>query len=116
MMAMVETSSQQVLAANKALEEARAEFNLKITELQQENQYLKEVHKKMQYDPCNPEIEEKEPDEEVMEPRNRKLRWQRQWRIHTVWRGWLYLSTVPLRAMRLGRRTWRIGKLRFWLR
>ena len=56
MMAMVETSAQQVLAANKALEEARAEFTVKITELQQENQYLKEAQKKMQYDPCNPEI------------------------------------------------------------
>ena len=34
MMAMVEASSQQVLAANKALEEARAEFTSKIVELQ----------------------------------------------------------------------------------
>ena len=72
MMAMVEASSQQVLAANKALEEARAEFTLKIAELQQENQYLKEVQKKMQYDPCNPEIEENELDEEVMEPPKQK--------------------------------------------
>ena len=71
-MAMVEASSQQVLAANKALEEARAEFNLKITELQQENQYLKKVQKKMQYDPCNPEIEENELDKEVMEPPKQK--------------------------------------------
>ena len=47
MMAMVEASSQPVLVANKALEEARAEFTLKITELQRENQYLKEVQKKM---------------------------------------------------------------------
>ena len=34
MMAMVETSAQQVLAANRALEEARAEFTTKIAELQ----------------------------------------------------------------------------------
>ena len=46
MMATVETSAQQVLAANKALEEARAEFTAKIAELQLENQYLKETHKK----------------------------------------------------------------------
>ena len=34
MMAMVETSAQQVIAANGALEEARAEFTAKIAELQ----------------------------------------------------------------------------------
>ena len=34
MMAMVETSAQQVIAVNKALEEARAEFTVKIVELQ----------------------------------------------------------------------------------
>ena len=33
MMAMVEASAQQVIAANRALEEARAEFTMKITEL-----------------------------------------------------------------------------------
>ena len=37
MMAMVEASAQQVVAANRALEEARAEFTAKIAELQQEN-------------------------------------------------------------------------------
>ena len=57
-----------MLAANRALEEARAEFALKIAELQRENQYLKETQKKMQYDPCNPKIEENELDDEVMEP------------------------------------------------
>ena len=34
MMSMVETSAQQVIATNKALEEARAEFTAKIAELQ----------------------------------------------------------------------------------
>ena len=34
MMAMMETSAQQVLAANRTLEEARAEFASKIAELQ----------------------------------------------------------------------------------
>ena len=34
MMAMVETSAQQVLVANRVLEEARAKFTTKITELQ----------------------------------------------------------------------------------
>ena len=47
MMAMVKTSAQQVLAANKVLEEARAEFTSKIAKLQQEHQYLKETQKKM---------------------------------------------------------------------
>ena len=47
MMTIVKASSQQVLAENKVLEEARTEFTLKIAELQQENQYLKEVQKKM---------------------------------------------------------------------
>ena len=47
MMAMVETSAKQVITENKASGEARAEFTAKITELQQENQYLKEAQKKM---------------------------------------------------------------------
>ena len=47
MMAMVETSAQQVLATNQALEKARAEFTTKIVEIQQENQYLKEAQKTM---------------------------------------------------------------------
>ena len=58
MMAMVEASAQQAEAANRALEETQAELTAKITELQRENQFLKETQKKMQYDPCNPEIEE----------------------------------------------------------
>ena len=37
MMAMVEASAQQVVAANRALEEARAEFTTKVAKLQQEN-------------------------------------------------------------------------------
>ena len=61
-MAMVETSAQQVAVVNKALEETQAELTTKITELQQENQYLKDAQRKMQYDPWNPEI-----DEEVLE-------------------------------------------------
>ena len=72
MMVMVETSTQQVIAINRVLEEARAEFTVKIAELQQENQYLKEAQKKMQYDPCNPEIKENEIDDEVMEPSKQK--------------------------------------------
>ena len=72
MMATMETSTQQVIAANRALEEARVEFTAKIAELQQENQYMKETQKKMQYDPCNPEIEENEMDDEVMEPQKQK--------------------------------------------
>ena len=53
---MVETSAQQAAAANRALEETRVELTAKIAELQQENQYLKYAQRKMQYDPCNPEI------------------------------------------------------------
>ena len=60
MLAKVEISAKQVLAANRALDEARAEFATKILELQQESQYLKETQKKMQYNPCNLEIEENE--------------------------------------------------------
>ena len=58
MMAMVEASAQQVVAANRALVEARAEFTTEVAKLQQENQYLKEAQRKMQYNPCNPDIEE----------------------------------------------------------
>ena len=54
MMAMVETSAQQVAATNRALEESRAKLTARITELQQENQFLKETERKMKYDPCNP--------------------------------------------------------------
>ena len=54
------------------MEEARDEFTTKIAELQQENQYLKVTQKKMQYDPCNLEIEENEMDDEVMEPSKQK--------------------------------------------
>ena len=43
MMAMVEAFAQQAAAANKALEETRAELTAKIAELQQENQYLKDA-------------------------------------------------------------------------
>ena len=63
MMVMVEASEQQAAAASKALEETRAELITKISELQQENQLLKDAQRKMQYDPCNPEIEENEIDE-----------------------------------------------------
>ena len=54
------------------MEEARAKFTAKIAELQQENQYLKEAQKKMQYDPCNLEIEENELVDEVIEPPKQK--------------------------------------------
>ena len=63
MIAMMEASTQQVVAANPTLEEIKeiqVELNAKIIELQQENQFLRETQKKMQYDPCNPEIEENE--------------------------------------------------------
>ena len=72
MMAMVETSAQQVVAANRAFEETRAELTAEIAELQQENQYLKDAQRKMQYEPCNSEIEENEIDEEVLEQLKQK--------------------------------------------
>ena len=53
---VVETSVQQATTANKALEESRVELTAKIAELQQENQYLKDAQRKIQYDPCNPDI------------------------------------------------------------
>ena len=69
---MVEASTQQAATATRALEETRAKLTAKITELQRENQYLKEVQRKMQYDPCNPEIKENEVDEEVLEQPTQK--------------------------------------------
>ena len=72
MMAMVEASAQQAAVASRALEETQAELITKITELQRENQFLKEAQRKMQYDPCNPEIEENEIDEEVLEQLKQK--------------------------------------------
>ena len=73
MMAMVETSAQQAATTNKVLEETRVELTTKIVELQQENRYLKNAQRKMQYDPCNPEIEQNEIDEEVLEQPKQKL-------------------------------------------
>ena len=72
MMAMVEASAQQAAAVNRALKETRAELTAKIIELQQENQYLKDSQRKMQYDPCNPDIEENEIDQEVLEQPKQK--------------------------------------------
>ena len=72
MMALVKASGQQAAAASRALEETRAELIAKITELQRENQYLKDAQRKMQYDPCNPEIKENEIDEEVLEQPKQK--------------------------------------------
>ena len=72
MMAMVEASVQQTVAANRALEETQVELTAKITKLQQENQYLRDSQRKMQYDPCNPEIEENGIDEEVLEQPKQK--------------------------------------------
>ena len=69
MIAMVEASTQQAAAANWALEETWAELTTRITELQRKNQFLKETQRKMQYNPCNPEIEENEMDEEVHRPK-----------------------------------------------
>ena len=43
MMAMVEASTQQAAATNRALEETRAELTTRIVELQRENQFLKEA-------------------------------------------------------------------------
>ena len=65
MMVMVEASTQQAAVVNQALKETRAELTAKITKLQRENQFLKETQRKMQYDPCNPKIEENEMDEEA---------------------------------------------------
>ena len=67
-MAMVEASTQQATAVSRALEENRAKLTAKITELQWSNQFLKEAQGKMQYNPCNMEIEENEMDEEVYRP------------------------------------------------
>ena len=67
MMAMVEASTQQAVAASRALEETRIDLTTKIIELQRENQFSKEAQRKIQYNPCNPEIEENEIDEEVLE-------------------------------------------------
>ena len=72
MMAMVEASAQQAAAASRALEETQVELTAKITKLQQENQFLKEAQRKMQYDPCNPEIEGNEMDDEVLEEPKQK--------------------------------------------
>lgn len=64
MMALVEVLGQQVIVANKALEEARAELNSKIMELRKENQVLREVQKGA-YDPFNPEMEQNELNNKV---------------------------------------------------
>ena len=72
MMAMVEASMQHTVATSRALEETRAKLTAKITELQQENQFLKEAQRKMQYDLCNLEREENEIDEEVLEQPKQK--------------------------------------------
>ena len=72
MMAMVEASAQQAAAASRALEETRAELTAKIPELQQENQFLNDAQRKMQYDPRNPEIKDNEIDEEVLEQSKQK--------------------------------------------
>ena len=53
-MALVEVSTQQAMATNKTLKEAKAKLNTKIVALQQENQVLREA----QNDPVNPEMEE----------------------------------------------------------
>ena len=68
---MMEASAQQAKAANLALEEMKetqAKLTARINELQWENQFLNEMERKMQYDPCNPEIKENEVDEEVHRP------------------------------------------------
>ena len=73
-MAIVDAYTQQAAAASRALEETWAELTTKITELQRENQFLKDAQRKMQYDPCNPEIEKNEMDDEVMElPKQKTL-------------------------------------------
>ena len=72
MMAMVEASAQQAVAVSRALEETQAEQTAKILELKRKNQFLKDAQRKMQYNPCNPEIEENEIDEEVLEQPKQK--------------------------------------------
>ena len=42
-MAMVEASAQQAAVASRALKETRAKLTAKISELQRENQFLKEA-------------------------------------------------------------------------
>ena len=56
------------------MKKAQAELTTRITELQQENQFLRETKKKMQYDPCNPKIEENEIYEEVYRPKAKQPR------------------------------------------
>ena len=72
MKTMVETSARQAATVNRALEETRAKLTAKIAELQQENKYMKDAQRKMQYDPYNPKIEENEIDEEVLEQTKQK--------------------------------------------
>ena len=43
MMAMVEASAQQAAGGSRALKETRVELTAKITELQRENQFLKDA-------------------------------------------------------------------------
>ena len=71
MMMMVEASAQQAAEVDRALEETRAELTTRITELQQENQFLKETQRKMQYDHYNLEIEENKEKEE--QPKQKTL-------------------------------------------
>ena len=66
----MEASTQQAIAVSRALEETQADLTKKITELQRENQYLKDAQRKMQYDPYNLEIEEMR---KFWSNRNRKL-------------------------------------------
>ena len=71
MMVKMKALAQPAATVNQALEdmkETQVELTARITELQRENQFLKETHKKMQYDPCNPEIEKNEMYEEVHRP------------------------------------------------
>ena len=51
------------------MKEAQAELIVRIAELQQENQFLKEAQRKLQYDPCNPEKEENDMYDEVRRPK-----------------------------------------------
>ena len=95
-MAMVEISTQQAEAAKKVLKETHTELTASIAKLQRENQCLREAHKGMHYDQCNPEMEENKMDEdgrEVEQLRQRTLV-AHQLRFHVLLKKLLTLRIV----------------------
>ena len=115
-MAMVEAFAQQATAANRALKETRAELITKIAELQQENQYLKDAQRKMQYDLCNSEIEENEMDEEVLEQPKQKTLVARPVENPRRVDGAARSKHCTPRSNEVKKKIWRIGRRIYWLR